>query len=221
MLLEKDQLQAPFTMPPVHIDGQEADPREPVGPTDHLGFPLRYSYRRAFSEMELLDAFGDGQIRFEKGMCHNFLTQGDVDALSFLKAVIRAQRVGDCIVSTWCVDMNDVKQLRKWLDDGRIGHLQLFLGEIYVHGRHGFEVSDYRKIFDGCDNVRLVVARNHSKIMCGRGESFDFLIQTSANINTNPRIESTCLIIPPDESADEMFAFYADVFKNVKNINSV
>lgn len=221
MLLDPDTIQAPFALPPLAIDHGEDDPPTPsvVGPVTHHGFPLKYAYRRAYSEMELLDALAAGDIRFEKGMCHNFLTRGDVDALSFLKVILRAQDVRECIVSTWCVDMNDIRQLRKWIDERRITQLDLILGEIYVTGRHNFEAADFRQAFDGCENVRVVVARNHSKIMCGRGATFDFLIQTSANINTNPRIENTCLIIPPDDAADDMFTFYEGFFKTVKNIS--
>lgn len=207
-------------MPPLKPrPGQDAQPMEPeTGGAMMYALPMKYQYRRAFSESSLLDAIGAPGFNFEKGMCYNFMTKGDVDALSFMKAIMRQQNVKKAIVSTWCVDMNDILQLKKWVDEGRIGMLHLFLGEIYTTGRHGIEIHHFRKTFEGYDNVKVVVARNHSKVMCGRGEKFDFLIQTSANINTNPRIESTCVIIPNSSQEEDMFAFYEAFFKTVNNI---
>lgn len=177
----------------------------------------RYQYRKAFSEMSLLDSLKAPGFRFEKGVCYNFLTKGDVDALTYLKAVIRQQTITRLIVSTWCVDMKDIEQLKKWCDDGRIGSMNLYLGEIYSTDRHGWEADDFIRMFVGYENVKVVVARNHSKVMAGRGLSFDFIIQTSANINTNPRVENASIIIPDDETADAMLAFYEDFFKTIKS----
>jgi len=176
---------------------------------------LRYAYRKAFSEMSLLDAMKAPGFAFEKGYCYNFMTKGDIDALTYLKACIRQQRIKELIVSTWCVDMKDIEQLKKWVDEGRIGSLELYLGEIYSTGRHGYEVSSFTQIFEGYGNVRVVVARNHSKIMAGEGEQFTFIIQTSANINTNPRVENACIIIPEDQEAEEMLDFYRAFFHTI------
>lgn len=42
---------------------------------------------------------------------------------------------------------------------------------------------------------RVVVFRNHAKIMAVVGERFDVLIESSANVNTNPRSENTVLTV--------------------------
>lgn len=199
-------------------DDAPADPAaEPLdGQAESFTLPMKYLYRRAFSEMELLDSLQAPGFRFRKGMCYNFLTRGDVDALSFFKAVVRQQHIFDVVVATWCVDMNDILTIRKWILDGRIDRMDLFLGEIYRTGRHGFEVHDFEKALEGLDGVTVTVARNHSKVFAGHGCDFDFVIQTSANINTNPRIESACILIPDD--GGELVNFYLDFYKTVKSL---
>ena len=218
-LFEKIELREGF-MPPLK-DGVQKQP-EDDDTLDGIGVcrqvPLkRYMYRRAYSEMELLDTFSNPTLLpLPKGYVFNFLTRGDIDTLSYLKLIIRQQNIHHAIVSTWCVDMNDIRTMKKWVDDGRIGRLDLYLGEIYTTGRHGLEAADFQAEFEGYENVKVVVTRNHSKIMAGKGEKYSFVVQTSANINTNPRIENACILIPEDTEADALFQFYLEFFQDVK-----
>lgn len=208
--------------PPLRDDFQRdpgRDDDEPMqGTAESRSLRTKYQYRRAFSEMALLDSLAAPGFYFEKGVSYNFMTRGDVDALSYLKAIIRQQNIRTIIVSTWCVDMNDVLTMRKWIDDGRIGHLDLFLGEIYRTGRHGLEAADFKRVFEGYENVTVTVARNHSKLMAGRGDKFDFVVQTSANINTNPRIENACILIQDENPQEDMVEFYSAFFCTVKSL---
>ncbi len=42
---------------------------------------------------------------------------------------------------------------------------------------------------------RVAVFRNHSKVMAGFGERFDFAVEGSANLNSNPRCEQTVITV--------------------------
>ena len=57
---------------------------------------------------------------------------------------------------------------------------------------------------------RVAVFKNHAKIFAGYGDKFYFGIETSANINTNPRSESGCITIDK-----KLFQFYKDYFDEV------
>lgn len=54
--------------------------------------------------------------------------------------------------------------------------------------------------------------RNHSKIFAGVGEKFAFGIETSANVNTNPRTENGCITI-----SNEIYEFYKDYFDKIES----
>lgn len=68
-------------------------------------FTPEYLYRRAYSEVKLLDLFGT--FDFKVGHCYNFLTAGDIDGMSYLKALLRSQRLSHCILLTWCMSAGD------------------------------------------------------------------------------------------------------------------
>ena len=89
----------------------------------------RHLYRRAFSEVSLIDACG--KLDFKEGESYHFITAGDVDSLSYLKAILRQQSLNYCLLSTWCMSAEDILQLQLWCDEGRIQRLDIYVGEIF------------------------------------------------------------------------------------------
>lgn len=175
-------------------------------------FTPEYLYRRAFSEVTLLDLFGT--FDFRAGRCYNFLTAGDIDGMSYLKAILRSQSLRHCIVSTWCMSAGDAFQLITWLEGGAISQLDLYVGEIFKgsYGAVWAQLHEYYASHPGCG--RLVIFRNHSKIIAGIGDRFAFGLQTSANFDTNPRTEQASLSI--DEG---LYRFYKDYFDKIITFN--
>ena len=172
----------------------------------------RYIYRRAFSETRLLDAFAAPGFHFEEGVSYNLLTGGDIDALSYLKAVIRQQRLEHCLISTWCMAADDVLQFREWIEQDHINRLDIYVGEIFT-GSYATEYRMLQRLYNDYPGLgRICVFRNHSKIMAGIGAKFAFGIQTSANINTNPRTEQACITIDRG-----LYDFYKNYFDGINS----
>lgn len=176
-----------------------------------LELSTRHIYRRAFSESSLIDACG--LFDFREGQSYHFITAGDVDSLSYLKAILRQQPLEHCLLSTWYMAAEDILQLRMWCEQGLIKKLDIYVGEIFP-STYKVEFQMLRDMFasDG-KNVgggRMAVFRNHSKIYAGYGEKFAFGIETSANVNTNPRTENGCITI-----SDEIYHFYKDYFDGI------
>jgi hypothetical protein len=176
-----------------------------------LELSTRHLYRRAFSEVSLLDACN--QFDFKDGQSYHFITAGDVDSLSYLKAILRQQPLTYCLLSTWCMAAEDILQLQLWCNEGRIKMLDMYVGEIFP-STYKVEFKMLQEMFanDG-KNVgggRLAVFRNHSKIYAGYGEKFAFGIETSANVNTNPRTENGCITI-----SEEIYQFYRNYFDGI------
>lgn len=84
------------------------------------------------------------------------------------------------------------------------------MGEIY--GKKGGEGKWITIGISLRHGVSLLPLKNHSKIYAGKGEKFAFGIQTSANVNTNPRTENGNIII-----TDEIYRFYKDYFDGIKS----
>ena len=55
----------------------------------------RYEYRRAFSEVKMLEAMR--YVRLENGVTYNFITAGDVDSLTYLKVVLNQHDLDYCL----------------------------------------------------------------------------------------------------------------------------
>lgn len=170
----------------------------------------RYEYRRAFSEVQMLDAMN--HVKLQDGCSYNFITAGDVDSLSYLKVVLNQHSLDYVLCSTWCMAAEDILQLTQWYDAGRIKRIDMYMGEIFP-GSYRVEwkmVKDFYKAHP--DVGRVAIFKNHSKIYAGYNEAdaFYFGIQTSANINANPRTEQGCITIDKG-----LFDFYKDYFDDI------
>ena len=197
----------------------DSPPAEPKGrkTRSHLKAKVyetsdKFEYRRAFSEVQLLDALG-GSFRFKPGTAYHFLTAGNIDSLSFLKAVLRQQDVAHLVVSTWCMGADDILWFREQVERGRIKKMDLYLGEIFS-GSYRTEFSMVKDLYNDHPELgRYALFRSHSKIMAGTGDRFAFAIESSANINTNPRTENTVVTIDPG-----LYQFHKDYFDGIISI---
>ncbi|MBR1578898.1 MAG: hypothetical protein IJ668_00140 [Selenomonadaceae bacterium] len=149
--------------------------------------------RRILSEIAL-----EAQLpwHFEQGVSYHCLSWGDVDALTYLRVIAKQQRLEYVALSTWVMAQTDIREIFDWVDMGVIGRVDMYLGEIFPTSYE----YEYAILLDECTRhgSRLVVFRNHSKLMVIFGERFDVLIESSANINTNPRMENTVITTDPD-----------------------
>ncbi len=164
----------------------------------------RNIYRKAFSETQLLDVLPKD---FKDGESYHCITAGDVDSLSYLKVVLRQQNLEYCLFSTWCMAADDIMQFEEWLESGKIKKLDAYVGEIFP-GSYKMEWKKLNDVFQKYQCGRIAVFKNHSKIYAGYGDKFAFGIETSANINTNPRTENGCITI--DQGIFEFYKTYFD-----------
>ncbi|MBQ7212801.1 MAG: hypothetical protein IJS19_09115 [Muribaculaceae bacterium] len=172
----------------------------------------RYEYRRAFSEVKMLEAMK--YVTLQNGVTYNFITAGDVDSLTYLKVVLNQHDLDFVLMSTWCMAAEDILQVQQWYDDGRIKRLDMYLGEIFP-GSYRVEWAMVKKFYSEHPEAgRAAIFRNHSKIYagCNAADNFYFGIQTSANINTNPRTEQGSITVDKG-----IFDFYKDYFDGIKS----
>ena len=165
------------------------------------------TYRRAYGETMLLDIAG---FDFQDGDSYHILTGGDIDALSYLRVVLRQQDLEYLLFSTWCMASEDVYQLQEFLESGKVKKIDAYVGEIFP-GSYKLEYALLKKVILPYGG-RVAVFKNHSKIFAGFGEKFHFGIETSANINTNPRTENGCITI-----GKEIYQFYRNFFDGIKS----
>ena len=161
--------------------------------------------RRFTSEMQLEELV---EWEFEKGYSYHFLSQGDIDSFSYLKFILRQQKINYLIASTWCMAKSDIEQFEKYLNLGRIKKVDFYVGEIFT-GSYAVEYNLLVELLKK-HNGRIAIFRNHSKVFVGFGDKFDFVIESSANINTNPRCENTVITLNTD-----LALFYKDFYDGI------
>ena len=178
-------------------------------PTKALQVRSQHLIHRLFSERTLEEILPS---ELHAGECHHIISGGDIDSLSFLMWILRKQKISRLLCSTWCVSLVDIQELERHHTIGNIGKLDFYVGEILP----GSYPAEYKAIGDLCRKTggRVAVFRNHSKVMAGVGEKFSFTIESSANINTNPRTENTVVTI--DEN---LCKFYFSFFDEIKSFD--
>lgn len=172
----------------------------------------RHHMRRANAEATLKEIL---PAVIEPGDSWHVASRGDIDSLSYLRHVLSGvSHLDHVLMSTWCIAKNDLVEIATWLDTGKIEQFDLYAGEIFP-GSYGDEYEMMLKMCDlyGC---RIVIAKNHSKITlcCNTEKNYKLTIESSANVNTNPRIEQSTIHNNP-----ELHAFYLEFFSGIKSID--
>ena len=106
---------------------------------------------------------------------------------------------------------DDIMQFEEWLEDGKIKKLDAYLGEIFPKS-YPFEWKKINEIFEKYQCGKISIFRNHSKVYAGYGNLYHFAIESSANVNTNPRTEQTCITID-----EELYQFYKDYYSKINS----
>lgn len=171
----------------------------------------RHAVRRAKAEAELATLLPE---RIEDGDSWHVISHGNIDALSYLRHLLKPMYFDYVGVSTWCIARQDLTEIAAWLDAGRIDHFALYAGEIF-RNQYGDEYEMVQRMRDDY-GVRFVMAKNHSKVtLCANhAEGYYVVVESSANVNTNPRIEQACVT-----RSRELFEFYREFFDGLKSID--
>ena len=168
--------------------------------------------RRANSETHLAEILPT----LEMGCSYHIISRGDIDSMSYLvHALKKTGPIKTLTLSTWCMAMPDVNEIDVAIDAGMIGHAHFCVGEIFP-GQYPDEYEMLRQI-ESTGKVKVTVARNHSKVILGAAPDAGtwFVIESSANANTNPRIEQTAIHMDKD-----LHDFYAEFFDSLKDIDA-
>lgn len=189
------------------------EPKEKRKRTSVAYYELRpkYVYKRAHSELQLLNCLNDKKL--EKGVSYNFITSGDVDQMSYLSLALRTFKKLDYLLfSTWCMASEDITYLFNLHEQGIIKKMDAYVGEIFK----GSYPKEYQCLLDWYEKYpigRVALFRNHSKIFAGMSECGQgFGIQSSANINTNPRTENGNITVD-----NGIYEFYKEYFDGINS----
>lgn len=149
---------------------------------------------------------------FEAGVSYHVLSWGDVDSLTYLRLIVKQQHIKYAFVTSWTMAATDAEEIGLWLEKGYIDRIDFYLGEIVTNTKEQVKKILYEigKKF----NCKIAMLRNHSKIIVAFGDLFDVVVESSANLNTNPRIEQA--VITRDTN---LALFYKNLFDEFQPFN--
>ena len=185
---------------------EEPDPDDPLYEVVKVKKTMTpHQARRISSELALEKSL---PWHFEPGVAYHCISFGDVDSLTYFRVIVKQQRIRYAILSTWCMAAEDIKEIDSWLEAGYIERIDFFCGEIF----RGTYTKEYNAMKDLCrrHGCKMSIFRNHSKVMVVYGERFNAVIESSANVNTNPRTEQTCITLD-----NGLCDFYLEFFNGI------
>lgn len=149
---------------------------------------------------------------FKDGNSYHVISQGDIDSLTFLRHIIKQQTLKECMISTWCMAIFDILEIESWIKNKRIGKVNFVCGEIFK----GSYIGEYTELkrMESEGKCTLKIFKNHSKVMASHGDKFSFVVESSANVNTNPRCENTVITIDKG-----LVDFYLDFYDKIISID--
>ena len=150
----------------------------------------------------------------EEGAAYHVVSYGDVDALTYLRHIARGKRLDYAIIATWCMAQTDADEIDRWVERGEIGRVDYVVGEVFKsHSRYREIRKTLARTAARCGG-RVLRCRTHAKVMVCYGEGFACVVESSANIDTNPRCEQTCITV--DRSLAD---FYREWFDQLPNFD--
>ena len=167
----------------------------------------RHEMRRAVSEQRLRDII---DWHLTPGDCWHIMSAGDIDLLSAVRFVVEAQPLEYLSISTWVLAMADAEEIAGWLAKGYVGRVDLYVGERTIEQYDS--VRDIMERTLPSHGGRMCASRNHSKVCLMFGRDFDAVLESSANVNTNPRMEQMTLTVD-----SELAMWYKSIYDGVES----
>lgn len=168
--------------------------------------------RRAMARAARTDALrATFPATLRDGTSYHWITAGDVDAGSFLALMM--EYVGHAVtlaVSTWTMSREDVDMLTGYLDEGRVDQLIVLTGEYFAQRETAVYATLIAAVQRRPGVAHLRKLRNHTKIVAIASERADLVLESSANLTTNPRAEQHVLSVDAD-----LYRFYSTWFDEI------
>lgn len=142
------------------------------------------------------------------GESFRYITNGGFSSISFVRFISRQTKIREFTVSTLRVGKKELRELHLM----KIPKVNFIVGSLMkqdnqTNKRYGY-FDNLEKLVEK-NNWTISVLNNHSKVLLFDTEIGKFVIETSSNMNENPKIEQFHF-----EKSDEVYSFYYEYLKN-------
>lgn len=141
---------------------------------------------------------------------------GGFASISFIKYVAGKEIIEELTASTLRIGQKQFYYLEKLADAKRIKKAKFFIGsKSIMEGKRKYEGKyGYFENFENCckrNNWEYLIVNNHSKIILMKTKNNHYVLETSSNLNENPKIEQYSF-----ENNKDLYDFYYNFFEVLK-----
>ncbi len=143
---------------------------------------------------------------------YKFISNGGFSAISFVMLVAEATKINNLYVSSFRIGKKELQIIDTLHKKGIIENCCFAVGTLMKNDSEAIKKYGYYENFEKVckDNgFRYCTVNNHSKIILFDTDVGKYILETSSNLNTNPKIEQFSF-----EKDDELFDFYKKCFES-------
>lgn len=143
-------------------------------------------------------------------LVYKFVTDGGFSSISFVKYISDRCHIHEFYASSFRIGKKELRLIHNLYRSGVIDMCHFAVGTLMANDSESVKRYKYYEDFKSlCDTNgwKYSVVNNHSKIMLFDTDVGKFVIETSSNLNENPKIEQFSF-----EKDEELFEFYKTVF---------
>ena len=151
---------------------------------------------------------------FDKDKCYKFISvKGGFSSIAFINWVADHEIIEELFVSSLAVGKKHIENLDHLHTAGKIKNANFILGVIFKDSNIDKNKYSYFQVFDNiCEKNgwKYKLTNNHSKVILMRTDKNYYVLETSSNLNENPKMEQFSF-----ESNKKLYEFYYNFFIEV------
>lgn len=144
---------------------------------------------------------------------YKFVSFGEFSSIAFINYIANKTTVNVLCCTTLTLGKKHLQVLNQLYKSNKIKKIKMIVGEIAKKGntqsRYGYW-DNIIKIFE-TNKWEIAAVNNHSKILLFDTDLGKYVLETSSNLNENPKIEQFSF-----EKNEELYGFYLELFEEIK-----
>jgi len=137
---------------------------------------------------------------------------GGWSSCSLIMFIADKEVIDELTITTLRVGVKEVQMLMNLYDNGRIKNINIIMSKV-AKANKVYEYHNQIKEIIGNRSVKINYINNHSKVILAKTKDNYYVVETSSNLNENPKIEQ--FIICNDR---EVYDYYIKVFRKLRII---
>lgn len=145
--------------------------------------------------------------------CFKFISTGGFSTICFINFIAGITKINNLYVSTLRVGKKELKMLDYLHKQNKLGYMHFIVGSLMSNDsakvkKYGY----YENLEKVCEDNgwKVTPSKNHSKVLLFDTDVGKYVIETSSNLNENPKIEQFSF-----EKSEELYNFYKQIFDMV------